>query len=74
MIKCNTDGACRGNSGNSSYGFCYRDWFGEVIYAESGLLGVTTNIIVEATTIREAVSFEILQGYLNILIETTHSI
>ncbi|KAH0649910.1 hypothetical protein KY284_029822 [Solanum tuberosum] len=33
-IKCNTDGASKGNPGMSSYGFCLRDKNGDVIYAE----------------------------------------
>ncbi|KAK4732460.1 hypothetical protein R3W88_025448 [Solanum pinnatisectum] len=33
-LKCNTDGASRGNPGLSSYGFCTRDDRGDLIFAE----------------------------------------
>lgn len=32
-IKVNTDGACRGNPGRSSIGYCLRDEIGDIIYA-----------------------------------------
>ncbi|KAH0776356.1 hypothetical protein KY290_007767 [Solanum tuberosum] len=32
-VKCNTDGACRGNLGMSALAFCVRDEFGDLIYA-----------------------------------------
>ncbi|WMV07614.1 hypothetical protein MTR67_000999 [Solanum verrucosum] len=35
QVKCNTDGACRGNPGWSSFGFCFRDNKGDLIYAKS---------------------------------------
>lgn len=54
----------------SSYAFCYRDCTGDVLYAKVGPLGFSTNIIVEAITIREIVSFGISQRYPNITIET----
>ncbi|KAH0696182.1 hypothetical protein KY289_013664 [Solanum tuberosum] len=34
-VKCNTDGACRGNPGQSSYGFSIRNNMGDLIYAEA---------------------------------------
>lgn len=48
-LKCNTDGASRGNVGVSSYGFCHRDWHGDVINVEAGSIGIPTNVITEAT-------------------------
>lgn len=73
-LKYNTDGACRGNSRESSYGFCYRDCAGDVLYAESGTLRVTTNIVAEATTIRNAIGFGITQQYQHTIIELMHSL
>lgn len=52
MVKCNTDGTSRGNLGDSSYGFCYRNCTGDLIYVESKPLEITTNIIAEVTAIR----------------------
>ncbi|XP_059306289.1 uncharacterized protein LOC132057691 [Lycium ferocissimum] len=34
-LKCNTDGASRGNPGRSSYAFCIRNHMGGLIYAQS---------------------------------------
>ncbi|KAH0719115.1 hypothetical protein KY285_015146 [Solanum tuberosum] len=55
VIKCNTDGACRGNPGLSTYGFCLRNSEGNLIYAQAEPIGVTTNMEAEARAILEAV-------------------
>ncbi|KAK6802984.1 hypothetical protein RDI58_000768 [Solanum bulbocastanum] len=34
-IKCNIDGANRGNSGLSSFGYCLRDSRGDLLFAKS---------------------------------------
>ncbi|KAK4721760.1 hypothetical protein R3W88_011993 [Solanum pinnatisectum] len=43
-VKCNTDGASRGNPGLSTYGFCIRNSDEDLIYAESQNIGVATNM------------------------------
>lgn len=43
-IKCNTDGASKGNLGEGSYGFCIRDNKGDLIYAQPKGVGIVTNI------------------------------
>ncbi|KAH0636108.1 hypothetical protein KY290_036536 [Solanum tuberosum] len=48
-IKCNADGACRGNPGESAYAFCIRNSSGDLIEAEAGCMGITTSM--EAETI-----------------------
>lgn len=50
-IKYNTDGACRGNPGQSSYAFCIRDSRGDLNYAEVEVLGVLTNIEAETKVV-----------------------
>lgn len=43
-VKCNTDGACIGNPGKSSYGFCIIHYQGYLLYAEATYIGIVTNI------------------------------
>lgn len=50
-LKCNTDGASKGNPGESSYGFCFRDSNGDLIHAQAQGIGVATNIEAEAKVI-----------------------
>ncbi|KAH0704298.1 hypothetical protein KY290_017150 [Solanum tuberosum] len=37
-IKCNTDGASKGNPRQSSYGFCIRNHTGQLLYAEAQII------------------------------------
>ncbi|XP_049362737.1 uncharacterized protein LOC125827465 [Solanum verrucosum] len=60
MLKCNTDGAYRGNPGISSYAFCIRNDQGDLIYAEADTIGVATNLIAETTAIWKALQFILL--------------
>jgi len=46
-VKCNTDGACRENPGQSSYGFSIRNSRGDLIYAEAQIIGEAINMEVE---------------------------
>ncbi|KAG5611054.1 hypothetical protein H5410_022335 [Solanum commersonii] len=43
-IKCNTDGATKGNPGQSAYEFCMRNNNGDLVYAEGEDIGVATNL------------------------------
>ena len=45
FVKCNTDGAYRGNLGIGAYGFCLRNKEGDILYAQGGNIGYTTNVI-----------------------------
>lgn len=56
-VKCNTEGSSNGNLGISSYGFCVRDYNGDLVYAESANIGVITCMVAEATTIWKALNF-----------------
>lgn len=43
-IKCNTDGASRGNPGESSYAFCIRNTKGDLVEAKAQCIRITTNM------------------------------
>ncbi|WMV30097.1 hypothetical protein MTR67_023482 [Solanum verrucosum] len=51
-LKCNTDGACRGNLGERSAAFCIRDADGNLVYAEAKRLWITNSIQAEARAIQ----------------------
>lgn len=52
-MKYNADGASKENPGLSSYGFCFRNSEGDMVYAKAGGLRKNTNIIVEMGAIEE---------------------
>lgn len=54
-IKCNIDGAYRGNLGRSSYAFCIRDEHGDLIYAQTFEIPNDSNNEVKAKAILEAI-------------------
>ncbi|XP_075077300.1 uncharacterized protein LOC142164034 [Nicotiana tabacum] len=56
-LKVNTDGASRGNPGRSSIGFCMRNELGYVVYACGKEVQETTNTIVEAMAMVEALRY-----------------
>ncbi|KAH0657705.1 hypothetical protein KY289_026453 [Solanum tuberosum] len=56
-VKCNTDGACRGNPGMSALAFCVRDEFGDLIYAAARGIGIATNTEAKSMAIKEALGF-----------------
>ncbi|KAH0706212.1 hypothetical protein KY285_010708 [Solanum tuberosum] len=57
MMKCNTDGASRGNPRSSAYGFCLRNSHGDLIYAAAENRGITTNVEAELRAILEAIKY-----------------
>ncbi|XP_075099099.1 uncharacterized protein LOC142175984 [Nicotiana tabacum] len=69
-IKINADGAARGNPGRSSYGFCIRYEYGEVIYARGKEIQEGTNTVAEVVTIQEALRYCINPDLTNIWIQT----
>ncbi|XP_059295549.1 uncharacterized protein LOC132048883 [Lycium ferocissimum] len=69
-FKCNTDGATRGNPGDSSYGFCVRNWLGDLLYAQSETIGESTNVIAEAKAILEGIKYSIDMQLLPLIVET----
>lgn len=56
-IKYNTDGACRGDNGGASYGFCIRYGVGDLIYAQVDVVEKAANNIAKAHAILEAVRY-----------------
>lgn len=56
-IKGNTDGACKGNSGRSFYGFCLRNFTGNLIYAQGEVKGNRTNLEAEIIAMIEALRY-----------------
>ncbi|WMV51732.1 hypothetical protein MTR67_045117 [Solanum verrucosum] len=70
MLKCNTDGACRGNPGISSYAFCIRNDQGNLIYAEADTIGIATNLIAETTAIWKALQFILLSIWQSLVVES----
>lgn len=72
ILKCNTNGALRGNSGRSSYGFSCRDYKRDLIYAQGEEIQELTNIEDEAVTIREAFYLCTVMNLNKVYIELTH--
>lgn len=69
-VKCNTDGACKGNPSKSYYGFCIRDTQGDLLYVEANNIGVGNNILAEAKAIREALIYSTSHGFQLLVLET----
>lgn len=69
-LKCTTDGSSKGNPGQSSNGFCIRNHRGDLVYAQAGQIGTTTNIEAEARAIHEAIKYCQSQNIQNVSIET----
>nr|XP_016462864.1 PREDICTED: uncharacterized protein LOC107785952 [Nicotiana tabacum] len=69
-IKCNTDGACRGDNRGASYGFCIRDGIGDLIYAQANVVKEATNNIAEARAILEALRYIVQMPFPACIIET----
>ncbi|XP_015165784.1 uncharacterized protein [Solanum tuberosum] len=62
-IKCNTDGASKGDPGQSTYGFYSKNNEGNLIYAEAHNIGVATNMEAKGMAIWKALQFFLIQGY-----------
>ncbi|KAH0757310.1 hypothetical protein KY290_020803 [Solanum tuberosum] len=54
-IKCNTDGASRGNPCLSSFGYCLRDSKEDLLFAKSRGIGIATNMEAECLAILDAI-------------------
>ncbi|XP_060200166.1 uncharacterized protein LOC132628400 [Lycium barbarum] len=70
ILKCNMDGASRGNPRRSSYAFCMRNHNGDLIYAQAEEIHVTTNMEAEAVAIRQALIYCRTQQIRGIQLET----
>lgn len=69
-IKINTNGAANSNPGMSSFGFCLRDEYGDIIYARGKEIHEGTNTVAEAMAIQEALRYCINHDLANIWIQT----
>ncbi|KAK4730438.1 hypothetical protein R3W88_023426 [Solanum pinnatisectum] len=69
-LKCNTNGASKGNPGLSSYGFCLRNSHENLIYARAAGVGTTTNTKAEAVAIHEALEYCWENRLRKVIIET----
>ncbi|KAH0712315.1 hypothetical protein KY285_007875 [Solanum tuberosum] len=56
-VKCNTDGARKGNPRKSALAFCVRDEVDNLIYATARGIGITTNTEAETMAIKEVLGF-----------------
>ncbi|KAH0715131.1 hypothetical protein KY284_008036 [Solanum tuberosum] len=70
QVKCNTDGACQGNPGQSSFGFCIKDSRGDLIYAKAKGIGIVTNMEAETIVILSALRECLRRRLWNAIIET----
>ncbi|KAH0637696.1 hypothetical protein KY289_037611 [Solanum tuberosum] len=69
-LKCNVDGASKGNPGPSSYGLCRRNSQGDLIYARAAGVGNTTNIEIESLAIYESFKYCWEKQVREVIIET----
>ncbi|KAH0663665.1 hypothetical protein KY285_028649 [Solanum tuberosum] len=69
-LKCNTDGASKGNPDLSSYTFCLRDSQEDLVYARAAGLGNTTNTEAELMAIYEALEYCLGRQLKEVTIET----
>ncbi|KAK4721621.1 hypothetical protein R3W88_011854 [Solanum pinnatisectum] len=69
-MKCNTDGASRGNLRRCSYGFCLRNRDVDLIYAHGEEIHEGTNIEAEAIAIKETLAHCVTVGITHICLET----
>lgn len=53
----NSDGASRGNPGDSSYGFVIKDHRGVILHQEGGVIGQSTNNIAEYTAVLKSLEY-----------------
>lgn len=69
-LKCNTDGAYRGNPGQSCYAFCIRNTQGNILYAEAKRLGQMTNMEAKIKAILHGLIYFSRKEKDNIIVET----
>ncbi|WMV24105.1 hypothetical protein MTR67_017490 [Solanum verrucosum] len=69
-IKCNTDGASRGNPGDNAYALCIRDYKGDLIFAEAQQIGFATNNMAEAVAVLMGLKYCRQNQYRKLILET----
>ncbi|KAH0635990.1 hypothetical protein KY289_035905 [Solanum tuberosum] len=68
--KCNSDGASKGNPGQSAGGFCIRDWKGEFIFAATYDLGIRTGLEAETSAMEKGLNYCVTHNLLPVCLET----
>ncbi|PHU05416.1 hypothetical protein BC332_26238 [Capsicum chinense] len=69
-MKCNIDGACRGNPRIRALAFCLRNERKDLIFAKARGVSKTTNIEEEALALRKVTKYYLLKGYEGVIFET----
>lgn len=69
-MKCNTDGACKGNPGLSAYGFCIKDGHGNLKFVEARGIGVATNMMAKAEAIKQALKASSTTEFSQLIVES----
>ncbi|WMV38798.1 hypothetical protein MTR67_032183 [Solanum verrucosum] len=69
-VKCNTDGASKGNPGESAYRFCVRNQARNLMYAEACKIGIRTNMEAETMAILKSLRYCKIKKINKVLIET----
>lgn len=62
--------ASRSNPGDSYYGICFRNWEGNLVYAQTEQIGIATNIEAEARAIKITLKISLEKGWHRVVIET----
>ncbi|KAH0729684.1 hypothetical protein KY289_000872 [Solanum tuberosum] len=70
LLKCNTDGASKGNPGPNSAAFCIKDHDRNLIVAKGFKLPDMTNKVAEAIDIRESLIYCSEHGIKHVILET----
>lgn len=70
QLKYNIDGASKGNTRESAYGFYIRDRQEDLIYAQAKEMGIAKKIEAEARAIQTTLFVSAKKGYQNLVIET----
>ncbi|KAK4721575.1 hypothetical protein R3W88_011808 [Solanum pinnatisectum] len=68
--KCNSDGASKGNPGQSAGGFCIRKWKGELIFAATYDLGIKAGLEAETSAMEKGLNYGVTHNLLPVCLET----
>ncbi|KAH0679359.1 hypothetical protein KY284_020444 [Solanum tuberosum] len=68
--KCNSDGASKGNPGQSASGFCIRNWKGELIFAATYDLGIKTGLEAETSATEKGLNYGVTHNLLPVCLKT----
>ncbi|WMV54330.1 hypothetical protein MTR67_047715 [Solanum verrucosum] len=69
-VECNTDGASKGNPGESTYSFCVRNNEGDLVYAEAQNIGEGTSMEAEIRAIHRVMILCKNNNFTSVVLET----